>query len=117
MKWTQLILIFTGKLNYREKVLLRMQNVHTQLLEYLLFSPFGNNFIKTIIKASQTKNSLEIVNDQWGKPTYGLDLARALLSRIEQLIYLSMKLTIMHKDLRQIGLDSIKSYRFHRCRL
>ena len=56
---------------------------HTTFRISWLFSPFGNNFIKTIIKASQTKNSLEIVNDQWGKPTYGLDLARALLSRIE----------------------------------
>tara|TARA_Y100001970_G_C14212583_1_gene847763 strand:- start:587 stop:1462 length:876 start_codon:yes stop_codon:yes gene_type:complete len=56
---------------------------HTTFRISWLFSPFGNNFIKTIIKASQTKSSLEIVNDQWGKPTYGLDLARALLSRIE----------------------------------
>ncbi len=56
---------------------------HTTFRISWLFSPFGNNFIKTIIKASRTKNSLEIVNDQWGKPTYGLDLARALLSRIE----------------------------------
>ena len=56
---------------------------HTTFRISWLFSPFGNNFIKTIIKASQIKNSLEIVNDQWGKPTYGLDLARALLSRIE----------------------------------
>ena len=56
---------------------------HTTFRISWLFSPFGNNFIKTIIKASQTKNPLEIVNDQWGKPTYGLDLARALLSRIE----------------------------------
>lgn len=56
---------------------------HTTFRISWLFSPFGNNFIKNIIKASQTKNSLEIVNDQWGKPTYGLDLARALLGRIE----------------------------------
>ena len=85
MKWTQLIpLIFTGKLNYREKVLLRMQNVHTQLLEYHGYLvPLVIILSKQLLKASQTKNSLEIVNDQWGKPTYGLDLARALLSRIE----------------------------------
>ena len=57
--------------------------LHTTFRISWLFSPFGNNFVKTIIKASQTKNSLEIVNDQWGKPTYGLDLARALLSKLE----------------------------------
>ncbi len=56
---------------------------HTTFRISWLFSPFGNNFIKTIVKSSQMKNTLEIVDDQWGKPTYGLDLARALLSRIE----------------------------------
>ena len=56
---------------------------HTTFRIAWLFSPFGNNFIKTIIKASRSKKSVKIVNDQWGKPTYGLDLARALLSRIE----------------------------------
>lgn len=56
---------------------------HTTFRIAWLFSPFGNNFIKTIIKASRVNKSVKIVNDQWGKPTYGLDLARALLSRIE----------------------------------
>ena len=56
---------------------------HTTFRISWLFSPFGNNFVKTIIKASQIKSSLKIVSDQWGKPTYGLDFARALLSRIE----------------------------------
>ena len=56
---------------------------HTTFRIAWLFSPFGNNFIKTIIKASRSKNSVNIVSDQWGKPTYGIDLARALLSRIE----------------------------------
>ena len=48
-----------------------------------LFSPFGNNFVKTIIKKCQSNTALKVVNDQFGKPTYGLDLARAVLSCIE----------------------------------
>lgn len=48
-----------------------------------LFSPFGKNFVKTIIKACKSKTTLKVVDDQFGKPTYGLDLARAVLSCLE----------------------------------
>jgi dTDP-4-dehydrorhamnose reductase len=47
-----------------------------------LFSPFGNNFVKTIINASQSKNELGVVADQFGKPTYGIDLAKAILNNL-----------------------------------
>jgi dTDP-4-dehydrorhamnose reductase len=45
-----------------------------------LFSPFGKNFVKTIIKACKSNRALRVVYDQFGKPTYGIDLARAVLS-------------------------------------
>lgn len=45
-----------------------------------LYSPFGKNFVKTIIKACKSNKSLKVVDDQFGKPTYGIDLARAVLS-------------------------------------
>tara|TARA_B100001057_G_scaffold296302_1_gene296442 strand:- start:1354 stop:2226 length:873 start_codon:yes stop_codon:yes gene_type:complete len=48
-----------------------------------LYSPFGKNFVKTIIKACQSKTTFKVVNDQYGKPTYGLDLARAVLSCLD----------------------------------
>ena len=48
-----------------------------------LYSPFGKNFVKTIIKTCQSKTALKVVDDQFGKPTYGLDLARAVLSCIK----------------------------------
>jgi dTDP-4-dehydrorhamnose reductase len=48
-----------------------------------LFSPFGKNFVKTIINTSQEKKEINVVNDQWGKPTYGIDLARAVLNLLE----------------------------------
>ena len=40
-----------------------------------LFSPFGNNFVKTILALAESDQTLKVVNDQWGSPTYGLDLA------------------------------------------
>jgi len=48
-----------------------------------LYSPFGKNFVKTIMKACQSKTALKVVDDQFGKPTYGLDLARSVLSCLE----------------------------------
>ena len=48
-----------------------------------MFSPFGKNFVKTILNASQSRNELEIVDDQFGKPSYGIDLARALLTNLD----------------------------------
>jgi len=48
-----------------------------------LYSPFGKNFVKTIIKKCQSNTALKVVDDQFGKPTYGLDLARAVLFSLE----------------------------------
>jgi len=49
-----------------------------------LYSPFGHNFVKTMLKLSETKRSLNVVFDQVGTPTSGLDLARATLQLLEK---------------------------------
>ena len=47
-----------------------------------IFSPFGKNFVKTIARIAKKQSALEVVDDQWGRPTYGIDLARAVLKLI-----------------------------------
>ena len=47
-----------------------------------LFSPFGKNFVKTIIRLVKEKSDIKVVEDQWGRPTYGIDLARTILRLI-----------------------------------
>ena len=47
-----------------------------------LFSPFGKNFVKTIANLAKEKPELNLVDDQWGRPTYGIDLARTILKLI-----------------------------------
>lgn len=48
-----------------------------------VFGKNGNNFIKTMIKLGKTHDSLRVVNDQVGTPTYSVDLARLLVDLIE----------------------------------
>jgi len=44
-----------------------------------LYSSFGNNFVKTIIKNGKEKESLRVVFDQIGTPTFAADLAEIIL--------------------------------------
>ena len=48
-----------------------------------VFGINGNNFIKTMLRLSESHDSLNIVDDQIGSPTYTADLARLLVDMIE----------------------------------
>ena len=48
-----------------------------------VFGKNGNNFIKTMIKVGETHDTVEVVADQIGTPTYTYDLARLLVDMIE----------------------------------
>lgn len=47
-----------------------------------LYSEFGNNFVKSILKLSKEKESISVVSDQIGSPTYAKDLATAILKML-----------------------------------
>ncbi|MGI6225522.1 MAG: dTDP-4-dehydrorhamnose reductase [Peptococcales bacterium] len=47
----------------------------------------GKNFIKTILKLSQKRKELTIVNDQTGSPTFTIDVSQATLQLIQKPIY------------------------------
>ena len=51
-----------------------------------LYSSFGNNFVKTILKLSRERDFLKVVYDQTGAPTYAGDLAVTILSVISGVI-------------------------------
>ena len=48
-----------------------------------LYSTFGNNFVKTMIRLGKEKEQLGVVFDQIGTPTYAADLAWAIFTVIE----------------------------------
>jgi len=47
-----------------------------------VYSSFGNNFVKTMSRLMQERESLNVVNDQIGSPTYAADLALAIFTII-----------------------------------
>lgn len=49
-----------------------------------LYSTFGNNYVKTMIRLGREKNSLGVIFDQIGTPTYARDLAAVIFAAIRQ---------------------------------
>ena len=49
-----------------------------------LYSTFGNNFVKTMIRLGKEREALGVIFDQVGTPTYARDLARAIYAAIRQ---------------------------------
>jgi dTDP-4-dehydrorhamnose reductase len=51
-----------------------------------VFGEHGNNFVKTMLRLAKTRDSLGVVADQFGGPTYAGDIAKAILAIAKQLI-------------------------------
>jgi len=63
-----------------------------------VYSEYGNNFVKTMLKLGQERDSLNVIFDQVGTPTYAKDLAKAIMSIVHSLSFnqTSFKTNIVH---------------------
>ncbi|PML92252.1 dTDP-4-dehydrorhamnose reductase [Vibrio breoganii] len=61
-----------------------------------VFGEHGHNFVKTMIRLSKERETLNIVGDQFGGPTYAGDISSALISIMNQLL--------MHTDASRYGI-------------
>ena len=67
-----------------EKAVEKINRQYFILRTAWLYSPFGKNFVKTMIKLGQEKDEIKVVSDQIGCPTYAYDLADAIRKLIEK---------------------------------
>ncbi|MBY0346650.1 MAG: dTDP-4-dehydrorhamnose reductase [Hydrotalea flava] len=50
-----------------------------------VYSRYGNNFVKTMLRLMKERTEINVVNDQYGCPTYAADLAKAVLDILQPL--------------------------------
>ncbi|RDL47450.1 dTDP-4-dehydrorhamnose reductase [Ensifer sp. M14] len=63
-----------------EQLVASSQENHAILRTAWVYSPFGKNFLRTMLRAAETRPELSVVDDQVGNPTSALDIADAILT-------------------------------------
>lgn len=75
-----------GRSKLKGEALVRASGAtHAILRTSWVFSAHGNNFVKTMLRVSETRDELKVVDDQIGGPTSARSIARACLSLADQL--------------------------------
>ena len=73
-----------GRTKLKGENLLRNAAPHAIIIRTAwLYSEYGNNFLKTMLRLGRERELLNVVYDQVGSPTYALDLAAAIMAIIK----------------------------------
>ena len=79
-----------------EQAILRSGVRHLILRTAWLYSEYGKNFVKTMLRLTAEKPTLKVVFDQVGTPTYAADLARTIVDILPQVAADESKCGIYH---------------------
>lgn len=69
-----------------ERLVARANPKHVVLRTAWVYSPFGKNFVKTMLALATERDSIQVVADQWGNPTSAYEIAVALLHIAERIL-------------------------------
>ncbi len=83
----------TAPLNYYgaskaagEKVVASQTTNHVVLRISWIYSPFGKNFVRTILGLAKSRDTIDIVADQHGNPTSAFDVADGIIKVVQNLV-------------------------------
>ncbi|HML30534.1 MAG TPA: dTDP-4-dehydrorhamnose reductase, partial [Hyphomicrobium sp.] len=68
-----------------ERLVAEANPKHVILRTAWIFSPFGSNFVKTMVRLNQERREINVVDDQYGSPTYAIDLADTVCQIVDRL--------------------------------
>jgi dTDP-4-dehydrorhamnose reductase len=71
------------KLVGEEEVRVRLPDAHYIVRTAWLYGLVGNNFVKTMLRLAQERDTVDVVDDQWGQPTFAGDLADQIIALID----------------------------------
>ncbi len=76
-----------SKLKGEQAVLQTMANNAVIIRTSWVYSEFGNNFVKTMLKLVVERDALNVIFDQVGTPTYATDLAKAIMTIVQNEVF------------------------------